>query len=119
MKTNYSIALAFAVILIGSSCKKEKENNIAIPACVQAVIDSSLARPAGSLFIQVDAYKYQGKTVYLYYSGCCDRNNLLYDSNCNYLFSPSGGITGMGDLSHPNFYNEAVKLSTLWKDPRN
>lgn len=119
MKKFFSLATAFVIMSVVASCKKDADSNIAIPGCVQSAVDSALAQPKGTLYLQVDAYKYQDKTVYLFYAGCCDRFNPLKDPNCNYLFAPSGGFTGMGDLSHPNFFGEAVKLSTIWKDPRN
>lgn len=110
-------AVAVAVLNI-VSCKKHDNSN-PIPACLQSSIDSSLALPRESMYVQLDEYRYQGRSVYLFYAGCCDRVNLLFDGNCNYLFAPSGGFTGMGDMSHPNFFTEAVKVTTLWKDPRN
>ncbi len=99
------------------SCKKT-ETEPQITKCMQLQIDSSLAKPKGYLYYRIDAYKYQGNNVYLYYQGCCDRYNELKNENCNYLFAPSGGIGGGGDGTHPNFRNEAVFISTIWTDPR-
>ncbi len=112
------IIIACAVICTATTCKKENSEITATPSCIQASIDSALALPKGSLYTQVDAYTYQNATVYLFYSGCCDQFNPLRNTNCIYLFSPSGGITGGGDHTHPNFFNEAVKINTVWKDPR-
>ena len=109
------IILLLAAIL---SCKKSKEQNEQFAVCMQAQIDSALAKPKGSLIIKIDVYRYYSKFVYLYYSGCCDRYNDLKDENCNYLFSPSGGISGSGDHSHPAFFSEAVFIKTIWADPR-
>lgn len=108
----------FAVALVTLiSCKK---NNPApgISPCMQAQIDSALAKPKGQVIYSIEAYKYQGNYVYLYMAGCCDRYNELKDEDCNYLFAPSGGVSGGGDHTHPNFYNEASFISTLWVDPR-
>lgn len=105
--------LAFAVTV---SCKKGKASNI--PSCLQATIDSSMAKPAGALYTSVTAYKYQGTTVYLLMAGCCDRFDEVRNENCGFLFSPSGGIAGGGDGTHPDFFTTAVFLNTVWKDPR-
>jgi len=89
-----------------------------ITPCMQILIDSTIERPVGELFTQVDAYRYNSAVVYLYIAGCCDRNNDLKDENCVYLFSPSGGLMGCGDCMHKNFFAEAAFLGTIWKDPR-
>lgn len=108
--------IIFCALLV-FSCKKNHE----IPplsACMQAQIDSSLAKPKGYAYYRIDAYTYHGENVYLYYQGCCDRYNDLQDKNCKYIFSPSGGFAGGGDGTHPDFRTDAVFISTLWVDPR-
>jgi len=104
-------------LLMLFSCKKN-ESAPGISPCMQAQIDAALAKPKGYVIYSIDAYKYQGNIVYLYYAGCCDRYNELKDEHCNYLFAPSGGFAGGGDGTHPNFYNEASFISTIWIDPR-
>ncbi len=106
-----------AALLIFISCKKN-ESTSGIAPCMQAQIDSSLAKPKGHMYLKIDAYKYQGKDVYLYYPGWGDAYNELKDENCIYLFAPSGGFSGSGDGTHPNFRNEAIFISTIWVDPR-
>jgi hypothetical protein len=85
---------------------------------MQLEIDRAVSIPKGQLFYKIDAYEYNGAAVYLYFAGCCDRYNELKDSSCKYLFSPSGGFAGGGDRSHPNFFNEAKFIQTMWEDPR-
>ena len=34
--------------------------------------------------------------------------NELKDENCMYLFAPTGGFSGSGDGTHPDFRNEAI-----------
>ena len=108
----FSLAL---LMFIG--CKKDCANS-GISPCMQTQIDASLAATKGSLYYRIDAYKYQGNNVYLYYKGCCDRYDDLQDENCSYLFSPSGGIGGGGDHTHSDFFQQATFISTLWTDPR-
>lgn len=123
MKLKLLIALLVAAICLAVSCKKNNKDGSCLPsditACVQSAIDSSMAVAKGVLYTQIDAYQYQGKKVYLFYAGCCDRMNPLKDGSCNFLFSPSGGISGGGDMTHPDFFKDAVKISTVWQDPRN
>jgi len=111
-----TFVFAFALLML-FSCKKN-ETAPGISPCMQAQIDAALAKPKGYVIYSIEAFKYQGNYVYLYMAGCCDRYNELKDEGCNYLFAPSGGIHGGGDLSHPNFFNEATFISTIWVDPR-
>ena len=105
------------LLLIVTACKKSNET-INTPQCVQSAIDSSLLKPKGYYYQSIAEYRYQNKTIYLYVPGCCDRLISTYDETCKYLFSPSGGITGCGDCMHPNFFNEAIFIRTVWEDKR-
>ncbi len=116
MKTNFFIGAVIALLLAAASCKKEKASEVS--ACMQSVIDSAMSKPVGSDFVQISTYKYQGATVYLLVPGCCDRYIQVWDENCKYLFAPSGGITGHGDGTHPDFYTTASFQNLVWKDPR-
>lgn len=111
------VLIIFTALVI-FSCSKTSTSGTDTPSCVQSAIDSSLAKPKGTLYTKIDAYLYKGSTVYLYYAGCCDRLNELRDANCVYLFSPSGGITGCGDCAHPDFFNEAHLIKTIWMETR-
>jgi hypothetical protein len=108
-------------ILLFFSCKKNTPPGyvaICPVLCMQAKVDSALTQPKGTVLYKIDAYEYNGATVYLYYNGCCDAYNDLKDGNCYYLFSPSGGLAGGGDRTHPNFFKEAKFIETVWVDPR-
>jgi hypothetical protein len=113
----------FLIALGVISCKKENTNTAtescpAITPCVKAAIDSSMSQSLGTYYVEIAAYRYKGNLVYLYVEGCCDRLNGLRDDKCKFLFSPSGGVAGCGDCRHPDFFNEAKKICTVWKDPR-
>lgn len=114
------ILFTLAVVLM-ISCKKDASPQIItceVNSCMQLQVDSALSKPKGQLFYKIDAYEYNGTAVYLYYAGCCDRYNDLKDGNCKYLFSPSGGLAGNGDGTHPIFFKEAKFIQTVWEDPR-
>jgi hypothetical protein len=105
------------VVLIITSCKKNKDSGN-IPSCVQSAIDSSMAKPKGYYYQSISEYQLNNKTIYLFVPGCCDRLINAYDETCKYLFAPSGGITGCGDCLHPNFFNEAIFIRSVWEDNR-
>ncbi len=108
--------LLFCTIAIFSCSETNKIGSTL--ACTQKLIDTALAKPKGALFTRIESYLYQNKTVYLYIAGCCDRYNEVKDANCVYLFSPSGGVTGKGDGTHPAFFTEAVFIAVIWEDKR-
>ena len=71
---------------------------------------------------EVDYYSYQNKIVYTKTPiNIPDAHITLHEYKTDkYLGAVSGGILGQGDMSHPNFYEEAKKiedpsLSTLNK----
>ena len=87
----------------------------ATPPCIQKMIDSATTAPGGQSITEVTRYMYNGAKVYLVGAPCCDQFNNAYDSACNYLFAPSGGFTGKGDGSHPDFFTMAKVDSLIWK----
>jgi hypothetical protein len=90
----------------------------AIPVCIQKMIDSAKTKAPGTTITQVRQYIYKGARVYLVAAPCCDQFNPLYDSACNLLFSPSGGITGKGDRKNPDFFTVAKEDSLIWEADR-
>jgi hypothetical protein len=87
----------------------------AVPPCIRRMIDSTQRVEPALQLTEVRRYRYNGATVYLVGAPCCDQFNSLYDSACNYLFAPSGGFTGKGDRSHPDFFTVATEDSLIWK----
>ena len=67
---------------------------------------------------QVDEYSYNGKSVFLFSSNCCDQYNMLYNENCETICAPSGGLTGKGDNKCSDFFNTAKYVKLVWKDSR-
>jgi hypothetical protein len=116
MKYFIFIFSSIAVLSCGKTNKLATNNPT--PPCTQKLIDSATAKPKGSLFTKIESYLYIDKTVYLFTAGCCDRYNEVKDENCVYLFSPSGGFTGKGDQTHPNFFTDAKLLGVIWEDKR-
>ena len=108
--------LIIPVILSGTRCSKNRINNI--PACIQQKINTIKAQPKWNQPATVTEYLYKDKKVYLFTSNCCDQYIELYDSDCNYICAPSGGIAGHGDGKCADFYTAATLLREVWKDGR-
>ncbi|MBI1344386.1 MAG: hypothetical protein GC171_15805 [Terrimonas sp.] len=89
-----------------------------VPSCIQQRIESIKAQPKWNPPAQVDEYEYQGQKVYLFTSDCCDQYIQALDGSCNYICSPSGGITGGGDGKCTDFYKEAKHIRLIWRDER-
>ncbi|WP_229359465.1 DUF6970 domain-containing protein [Flectobacillus major] len=89
-----------------------------VPACIEAKIKEIQALPVGNPPISIYAYSYQGKKVYVVSATCCDQYNVAYDTNCNVICAPSGGITGNGDGKCIDFFKNATDPILVWKDSR-
>lgn len=110
-----SILLLFlCASLFSFQCSKDYN----VPACINKKIAQIKAQSKWNPPAEVNEYTYQGKKVYLFTSDCCDQYIMLYDGSCNYLCSPSGGITGNGDGKCSDFYTEAKHERLVWKDSR-
>lgn len=88
---------------------------LTVPSCIQNMIDSAKKQPPGTTITEIRRYVYNGARVYLVNAPCCDQFNPVYDSTCKLLFAPSGGITGKGDGSQPDFFTRAKEDSLIWK----
>ncbi|MGH2553516.1 MAG: DUF6970 domain-containing protein [Chitinophagaceae bacterium] len=108
------ILLAFPS-LISMQCSKQKNE---IPSCILQRIGEIKAQPKGSDASAINEYIYKGKQVYLFTSQCCDFYNPLYDSHCNYICAPNGGIAGTGDGKCVDFDQHSKFVRLVWKDPR-
>ncbi len=86
-----------------------EEAGIDAPACIQTLIKTD-PQP-----IEVWRYKFDGQMVYYVAADCCDQFNSVYDSNCNLICHPSGGIAGSGDGQCPEFHNTATDGVLIWK----
>jgi hypothetical protein len=122
MKKVFVLIAILGIIL--SNCKSN-DNDInctpsptSIPACIQAKIDSIKNVPVWNPPASVYSYVYKNQTVYSFSADCCDQYNVVYDTNCKVICSPSGGITGSGDGRCPDFQKIATNETLIWKDSR-
>ena len=115
MKFHLLIAI-LGVSFFGQQCTKTKTGSI--PKCIEQKISDIRKEPRWNPPATVNEYMYNGKTVYLFSSNCCDQYNMVYDSQCNYVCAPSGGITGKGDSKCEDFNTSAKHVKLVWKDDR-
>jgi len=111
----YLFALLSFPLLLALQCNKTKNG---IPSCIQQKIDKIKSEPRWNPPAEVNEYIYQGKHVYLFSADCCDQFDQVFDSECNYICAPSGGITGAGDRKCADFSTAAQFVKLVWKDPR-
>jgi hypothetical protein len=113
------VLLLLAVpFMMAETCKSKKSAAEGIPTCIQNRIDSISKHPKWSPPAQVNEYRYNGKTVFVFTSDCCDQFETAWDENCNYVCAPSGGITGRGDGSCADFNSSSTHVRLVWKDER-
>ena len=117
MKRYIFIACCFCLLFI-ISCSGDYEASSNTPICILNKIEQIKAQPKWNPAAIVNEYQYQGKQVFLFSSNCCDQYNKLYDINCNYICAPSGGFSGGGDRQCIEFFDNAIFIREVWKDPR-
>lgn len=113
-----SLSLFFGCRPTRTSDALSKSENL-LPACLSDRIKNEDL--AHNLPQKITKYTYQGKTVYYVTAPCCDQFNVVYDSVCNVLGAPDGGITGRGNGKLSDFFDEATDGETVWtpeKSPR-
>lgn len=65
--------------------------------------------------VQIDAYTWNGGSYYVATFPCCDAFEEVIDAaTCTYVCAAGGGITGWGDGSCPDFYEDATHDGTVW-----
>ncbi len=89
-----------------------------IPSCINDKIQSFKNEPKQNPPRSVTEYTYKGSKVYYIPGPCCDQFSEVFDSSCNLLGHPDGGITGKGDGKLPGFSKEVTDEKMIWKDER-
>ena len=110
-----TISIGLLAVLI--SCNDVDVDNLA-PSCIQQKIIEIQQGDVWNPPARIYSYSYQGKIVYLFPQRCCDIPSELYDETCNFICSPDGGITGIGDGNCPNFFILAEIEKLIWEDAR-
>lgn len=115
---NYLMLIFLSLFFFANvNCTKENPDS-GIPECVQEKIkqleNEGVRNPPASIW----QYDYKGQTVYYVPPYCCDFYGLLYESNCNLICAPDGGLTGKGDGKCKDFFTESKNGKLIWQDSR-
>ena len=93
-------------------------SNSTVPGCIKKMIEEFRKTNVENPPRKIYSFNYQGKTVYYVTPPCCDFYSDLYDSNCNLIGHPDGGITGKGDGKMPDFHSTKSGEKLVWQDKR-
>lgn len=115
MKNLLTILIA---IVVFTSCQKPGSVNADIPACIKAKIAEMQAEPVRNPAASVWQFEYNGQTVYYIPPYCCDFFGEVYNSDCQMICAPDGGLHGNGDGRCPDFATKAKNKKLIWKDNR-
>ena len=102
---------------IAFSCAKDNTQDLGLPNCIRAKIEIIKSLPVENPPREVWKWMVDGNTYFYFSAVCCDQFSELYDSNCNLICHPDGGLTGVGDGNCPTFIGPIIK-TLVWKDPR-
>ena len=102
-------------VIILMNCKKDP---FPIAPCIQQKIDSIKNSPKRTPPAEVHVWNYEGRKVYLFNSPCCDEFVKVFDENCQYVCSPSGGPLKFGDSLCADFYQQAKYIGSVFRDDR-
>lgn len=107
------VNLILAVTLL-SSCHEQLNLVEDVPRCVEKEINDRLAANSSKSVLAVYRIVAGGETYYYFVADCCDQINELYDTDCNYVCAPDGGITGAGDGNCPGIFDDAAS-TLIWE----
>ena len=113
MKNTLGVLLIF---LMSIQCSDTRECCVGPEQCIQQVITAIQNEPVRNPPAKVFRMLFQGETYYYVPSYCCDQYGMLYDSQCNLICHPDGGISGNGDGNCPDI--DLTKGELIWEDTR-
>lgn len=85
-----------------------------ITTCISNKLTEYISKGDTTDVTAVYQYYYNEKICYLLNSQCCDLFNALVDNNCNIICLPTGGISGGGDGTCPDFNTDAIFIRKIW-----
>ena len=110
-----NLALLSALFFMSCATHKIAQAVNDLPSCLTTKIETMSANPREGTPQSITRYIYKGQTVYYMLSPCCDKYNIVFDSDCNILGFPDGGYTGKGDGKMPDFHKDATDGKVVWK----
>ena len=105
------------IIFLLMSCAGNKKQGISgMPPCLVTKIEGMKTDTKVNPPQSVIQYTYKGIAVFYITAGCCDQFNPVYNSDCDYLGAPDGGITGKGDGKISGFFANATNKKVVWEN---
>jgi len=95
----------------------ETKNND-LPPCINNLIEQYRKEDVQNPPRKIYSFNYNGKRVYYVTPPCCDFFSDLYDTDCNLIAHPDGGITGKGDGRAKDFSQTKTNEKLVWEDNR-
>lgn len=114
----FFFGIGLSVLVIWAGCEKPQNPLPSTPLCIQQKIKAMQSEPVRNPPASIWQYEYQGQLVYYIPPPCCDFYSQLFDSECNLICAPDGGITGKGDGKCPDFSKLAKNPKLIWEDKR-
>lgn len=116
------ILLSLICVAFFTACSTTQSQTLntvqGIPKCINDKIESFKKEAKQNPPRSVIEYTYKGEKVYYIPPPCCDQFSDVFDSNCNLLGHPDGGMTGRGDGKLKGFQEEITDEKVIWKDER-
>ena len=107
------------VLALGVACSDSMPNEPqGHPAWLDSLIAQIQSEPVTAPPTAIYSYRYQGETVYLRTSRCCDLRSVLYDAEGSVVCEPEGGVDGVGDRRCPDFLQTRTEERLIFQDPR-
>ncbi len=113
--------ILFLIMIITTHCscsvQKISKSQAHTPDCIKTLI-SGFSIENGNPPRNIYSYVYEGVVVYYLpapHQYCADCFSDLYDSNCNLIAHPDGGITGKGDGRAKDFFQKRTNEKIIWK----
>lgn len=116
MVTKMTIVIFIFIISLIGCDKDEFSKNT--PICIVEKINVLKLEDVKNPPASVWQYDFNGNTVYFISQYCCDFPSQLYDTACNLICNPDGGISGNGDGNCNDFFKERTNEKLIWQDPR-
>ena len=89
-----------------------------LPSWLGDLIQGMEEQPPANPPISITRYEYKDQVVYYQTARCCDFFTNLYDADGVLIGHPDGGISGGGDGTVPDFFEERSNEFLVWKDVR-
>jgi len=118
MKKPYLLSMLLIVFLLMFSFCKKVDVPKDTPDCIKDKIKQIQKEEVRNPSAKVYKCVYDGQTVYYFPPYCCDIPGELYDTDCNLICQPDGGLTGDGDGTCTDFFDERTDVELIWEDDR-